>query len=458
MKSDNIIRETLNTYMHKHNLSFTQFLQISGLNAGTLSRILQGTKPISMRQLESITSAMGLPEDFLFESYVEECFAFTTSMRRIRPFIFRCAELNRVDLIERIVHRLLDDLSYTSALFEVAEDLFASEHRQAAAIIYNQVSEAERFQHSERLAICRYRLFELSLGEDLEENLRSAILFEAYVSRLDEVDQLDALKELIHVMVTAHKWKKVDEFAVEMLRIATIQYEHPSTERKPKQPFYFYILYGWLVRSTVCDEFQDFDGALRYVSQYGQGESWIREKDEEARRYIHQFAEWATANKYLYRVLSGQAEALEEYADFVASRPDEIFYALGYMVKAANRFDFDIDRILERFSAYIPSTEIEGKYGPYNNSVVKEKLAQFYGDLGVYRFKRGQGNVIKPILEGLQLSVRINSIKNIVNCLTRFEMYRERASEAEIQDFKLLSSEVNRINEKNRYLVALGYE
>ncbi|MFM9281583.1 hypothetical protein [Paenibacillus jiagnxiensis] len=55
----------------------------------------------------------------------------------------------------------MDDLSYTSVLFELAESLFVSDLRQAAAIIYTQVSEAERFQHSERLAICRYRLFDL---------------------------------------------------------------------------------------------------------------------------------------------------------------------------------------------------------------------------------------------------------------------------------------------------------
>ncbi|MFB5269522.1 transcriptional regulator [Paenibacillus enshidis] len=445
MKAANTIRETLSTYMHKHNLSFTQFSLISHVNAGTLSRILQGTKPISFRQLELITSAMELSEDFLFESYVEECFAFTPSMRRIRPFIFRCAKLHRIDLIERMVHRLLNDLSYTSVLFEVAEALFASDHRQAAGIIYTQVSEAERFQHSERLAICRYRLFELSLGNDLDANLRSAILFEPYVSRLDEADQLDALKALLHVMGTAHKWKKVDELAVDMLRIATIQYERPSTERKPKKPFYFYILYGWLYRSTVCEEFQDYEGALSYVSKYEQGELWIREDDEEARRCIHQFAEWAAANKYLYRVLSGEAAALEEYADFVASRPDEIFYALGYMVKAANRFDFDIDRILERFSAYIPSIEIEGKYGPYDNSVVKEKIPQFYSDLGVYRFKRGHGNAINFILEGLRLSVDINSVRNVVNCLTLLEMDREWTNEDAKKKFKQLSRKVNQL-------------
>ncbi|MFM9281582.1 hypothetical protein [Paenibacillus jiagnxiensis] len=265
------------------------------------------------------------------------------------------------------------------------------------------------------------------------------------MSRLDEADQLEALKDLIHVMGTAHKWKKVDELAVEMLRIATIQYERPATERKPKKPFYFYILYGWLIRSTVCEEFQDYEGALSYVSKYEQGELWIREDDEEARRHIHQFAEWAAANRYLYRVLSGEAAALEDYADFVASRPDEIFYALGYMVKAANRFDLDIDHILERFSAYIPSIEIEGRYGPYDNSIVKEKIPQFYSDLGVYRFKRGHDNAINLILEGLRLSVDINSVRNMVNCLTLLEMDREWANEDAKKKFKQLTRKVSQL-------------
>ena len=364
-----------------------------------------------------------------------------------------------MDCIERIVHRLLEDLSYTSVLFDVAEALFASDLRQAAGLIYTQVSEAERFQHSERLAICRYRLFELSLGDDLEENLRSAILFEPYVSRLDEADQLGALKELIIVMMTAHKWKKVDEFAEEMLRIATIQYERPSTERKPKRPIYFYILYAWLMRGAVCAELQDYDQALTYVSLYAHGESWIREKDKEALWYIRQFAEWATANTYLYRILSGQADALEEYADFVASRPEEIFIALGHMVRAANQFGFDIDRILERFSTYIPFQQRKGKFGEYNSSVVTEKNAQFYGDLAVYKFKRNRspGNAINLVIEGLGLSVKINSVRNMVNCLTLFEMHREWANEDAKKKFKKLSREVNQLNAEKR-MVILGYK
>ena len=70
----------------------------------------------------------------------------------------------------------------------------------AAAILYKGVCEAEKYQHSERLAMCQYRLFIIDLGEDLEENFRAATQFEIYVNRLDETNQLEALKQLMHVL------------------------------------------------------------------------------------------------------------------------------------------------------------------------------------------------------------------------------------------------------------------
>ncbi|APO48553.1 hypothetical protein BS614_30785 (plasmid) [Paenibacillus xylanexedens] len=436
-------------------MSHSRFSELAGINSGTLSRILQGSRPISVRQLDSITKAMGLAEDFLFDAYVEECFAFFVSIRRIRPFILRCAELGRLDCIERIVPHVLDNLSYAPPLFDVAEELFASKHHQAAALLYDNVSKGEKFQHSERLALCRYRLFLIGLGTDLESNYRAAMVFEDYVNRLHEADQLDALKRLIDVLVTVHKWKRVDELAEEMLRISQIQYElqHAGeSEKKPEKPIYFYILYGWLVRSAVCEEYKDYAGALRYVSLYAKAD-WIREDDEEARFLINQFVEWGKANTYLYQLWSGGADALHNYANFVADHPEEIFVALSNIVQAANQFGFDIDDILERFKAYTPFQAIEGRYGQYNKSILGEKYAQFLSDLGVYKFKKdpkNPGNAINLILEGLDFSVKINSVRNMITCMTLFEQYRDYADQEEKMKFKKLASEVHRINaEKN---------
>ncbi|WP_373865036.1 helix-turn-helix domain-containing protein [Paenibacillus amylolyticus] len=462
LESTNSIRKKLLQHMQSNHIIHSQFAEISGINSGTLSRILQGNKPISMSQLVAITAGMGLPEDFFFDDYIEECFSFLISIRRIRPFIIRCAELDRLDCVEQIVNRLLDDLSYVSVLFDIAEELFANSKRLAAGILYRSVREAEKYQHSERLALCHYRLFLIDLGEDLEENVRAATQFELYVNRLDEADQLEALKQLMHVFGMVHKWEKVDTLAKEMHRIATIQYDlqrrserSEGVQKRTERPLYYYILYAYLARSTASEECGDYKRALEFVSLYAGGESWIQEKDEEAKRILGQFSEWAVANTFLYRLMSGEVDVLHEYANYIASQEDEIFIAVWHMVQAANLYGLNIDSILERFAAYIPYQSDKTEFGEYNPTILKESYAQFLGDLAVYRFdaSKDADTAIKLVLEGLNLSIIINSSKNIITCMTLFEQYRDCADIEAKEKFKKLSSEVHRLAKKSVILL-----
>ncbi|WP_423804640.1 helix-turn-helix domain-containing protein [Paenibacillus xylanexedens] len=458
----NSIREQLTQYIDKNSMTLSRFSEVSGINTGTISRILHGNRPISVSQLIAISSGMGVAADHFFADYVEECFAYSVSMRRIRPFILRSAELNRLDCIEQILYRLLDDLDYATELFEMAEQLFEQNQRSAAALLYKSVSEVEKYQHSERLAMCQYRMFLIGQGENLEENLRMAILFEPYVDRLDEGYQLDALKHLIHVFMAVHKWDKVDNLAQEMYKLAKIFYEskHLSKRREhhhenhTERPLYTYILYAWLIRSTVYEEYGDYNKALEFVSLYAYGQGWLQEQDEESERIQQQFGEWATANTYLYRMLSGEREIVHEYADYISKYPDEIFLALRYMIQAANRFDWNIDDILDRFSEHTPLRTYKTEFGDYNKRIINESYARFLSDLGMYQLKRDRNDAMNLILEGLQMSVKINSDRNIITCMTLFEQYRDQADSEAKQKFKSLSSEVQRLNAKKNVFVA----
>ncbi|NUU75315.1 helix-turn-helix domain-containing protein [Paenibacillus xylanilyticus] len=392
MESANSIRYELMQYMKIKKFKYSQFSEIAGINSGTLSRILQGNKSISMNQLVAITAGMRLPEDYFFEDYIEECFSLVISIRRIRPFIIRCAELDRLDCVEQIVNRLLDDLAYVSVLFEIAEELYENNKRFAARVLYRSVSETEKYQHSERLALCQYRLFLIDLGENLEGNVRAATQFELYVYRLDEANQIEALKQLMHVFGMGHKWAKVDALAKEMHRIATIRYDLQcgsgrlvESQKRTEQPLYYYILYANLARSTASEECGDYERALEFVSKYAAGESWIQEKDEEARHIIKQFSEWAVANTFLYRLMSGEVGVLHEYVNYIASHEDEIFIAVRHMVQAANLYKLNIDNILERFASYIPYQSNKTEFGQYKQAILKESYAQFLSDLAVYR-------------------------------------------------------------------------
>lgn len=449
------IRDVLEEYMMSHQLNISAFSALSGVNPGTLSRILQGIKPISLRQLEAITAAMDKPADTFFDLYVEECFTFTPSMRRIRPFIMKCAELHRLDCVEQVVSRLMEDLSHGPALFEIAEMLYANRSFTAAAILYEHVANAERYQHAERLALCKYRLFSMALGSDLSTNYQAALMFEPYITRLDVQDQLEALKKLIDIMVTAHQWPRVGELARLMTDIAEIQYAHPLSQQKFVRPLYFYIMYGWLIQGTVHTENKNFEEAIRCVERY-KNLTWIREQDKEAKIRIRQFQEWAAANILLYRVLSGDREALDEYANYIEAFPKEIFYGLCHIIQATNQFDYNIDTLLIRFHEYIPLSHKDNvKWGDYDKSVMAEKTAQFYYDLSVYQLKHHPLKAVSSILKGMEISIHIVSIRIIACYMALFEYNRALASPCELQQFNNLSKEVTQINaDKKTFVLA----
>ncbi|MGG1877014.1 helix-turn-helix domain-containing protein [Paenibacillus campinasensis] len=153
------IRDHLAQYLQCNGMTINQFANRTGLNSGTISRIINHKQSISMGQLERITSGMNLPEDYFFHLYIDECLYYSaSSWRRLHPFLLRCAELGRLDCIDQAARYLLDNLSYVPKLFEVAEALYHRGSKSAAALLYELVSESEKYQHSERLALCQYRL------------------------------------------------------------------------------------------------------------------------------------------------------------------------------------------------------------------------------------------------------------------------------------------------------------
>nr|WP_151733864.1 helix-turn-helix transcriptional regulator [Paenibacillus tengchongensis] len=449
-----MIRDQLAAYLAEQCMSINQFAVRSGINSGTLSRIITGQQSIAMSHLELITEGMGKPQDFFFSLYVDECLYYSVpTWRRLRPFIMSCAALNRLDCIERIVQTLLDNLTYAPMLFDTAEELFQLGQWQAAALLYENVSASEKYQYSERLAICQYRLFKIALGEDQNKNLRAAILFECYVYKLDEMDQLDALKDLAHVFSSLHQWDKVEDISKTLHRLASLQYDLFShsgkkreEQRKTSRPLYGYILYSYLLRSLVYEDRRDYSTALYYVSKYADG-AWIKEQDQEAKETIFMFQEWATANTYLYRVLDGQKEILDEYVEYISTKDDEIFFAVYKIVESANRYRWNVDHILDRFGVNFSYQEYST---PVNQQMAADQYAVFLIEIAIYYLERNEYRGIQYLFKGLEFSCKINFKDNIIKCVNLFEQYRINASEDEIKQYKTLISEVYNNNEKKK--------
>ncbi len=374
-----------------------------------------------MGHLDKVTATLGLDKDHFYDSYVDECLhVFAPTWRRIRPFIQCCAEAGRVDCIRRLVEGLLDDLAYAPMLFELAEELFDQKYLQAAAVLYENVALSEKLQHSERLAICKFRLFTISVGDDRDDNLTLAVGFEPYIERLKGINQIEGIKQLMNLYSALEDWEKTEQLSHDLLRIASFQYEEdwqtgcPYQERNcPEYGKYIYILYAYLMQSMCYEEKGDYKSAMKMIPFYTNS-SGLRETNEAAKRMMQLFQEWGKANTYLYRVMNGQEETVKEYVNYISDKPGEIFIAVSKIVEAANLYNWNIDAILERFNEYIPYRNNRNQLDKYNKQVYDGQYEKFQNELAKYYLTRKHIERSDVSLAGTDLSATFDPERKVI--------------------------------------------
>lgn len=446
------IRTQLEVFLRENKLTLRQFAAMTGINQGSISNILNGHRFIAIGQLDEITSGMGLPEGHFYELYIEEClFRASPHWRRIGAYLDRCAQLGLLHCMKRVVNLLMDNLAYAPMLFEKGELFYGQGHYEAAKILYTGVAESEKYQHSERLALCHYRLFKLGLGEDQSANLIAALTFEPFADRLEEEHQLEAFRELINVNTSLHRFDAVDLLAEKLIRRATSQYKNQSKKSRLKEegprPLLFYILYGYLIRSSVCFERGDYEKFLYFIKMSHQVE-WLTEPNAAEIKVIAQFTEWAEGNYHLYGLMSGKQQSLYEYVEYLSSREDETFVGLCHIMIAANMHQYEVDFIINRFSNYLAYSDQKSMIGKISEQITADRYSRLLAELGTYYLRTNRIQIgLEYVLRSLSFCIKIGSDRGLIRCVGLYEQFRDYTSETMQQEYKNLIGEVHKINE-----------
>ncbi|APQ59154.1 MULTISPECIES: helix-turn-helix transcriptional regulator [Paenibacillus] len=442
MKHTPTISAEFEDYLKQNDMTLSQFAEYSGVHQRTLSNWITQHRPVSVQQLDRITVAMDLPEGYFYDLYIENYIIdLSPNFRRIEPLLYRCAELDKLDAIRRMVGHIMDNPLYATRLFDVAEALFEQGRHAAALPLYENVAEVEKYQYSERLATCQYRIFSIQVGDDQSRNLKAATLFESFVERLDEIDQLDALKDLANVFRSLRLWDRLDVTARKMRVRAEIQYtlEHQQKKRKPAElekrlsrPLFVYITYSDLLCASVYEAKGDYEQALQYTYAYTNLD-WVKETDEDTLHWIKQFQDWAEGNIYTYKLLSGDISVLNNYVEYIAASPDasekEMVTKLLNIMMAANRFQVDVDEILKQFETEIDSiTQQQPSADMYTHQVVPEQSIRFKYELAKYYLNKGNYSYgFKYLLDVLSKSLVINKEAFFISCIRLFEQFKQFA-------------------------------
>ncbi|WP_053780081.1 helix-turn-helix domain-containing protein [Paenibacillus xylanivorans] len=439
------IRFYIEYHLKDKGYKLQQFSEIADINVGTLSAIIKGTRLISMNQLDQITSAMDLAQGYFYEMYGVECFIESAPhWRRLEPFIYRCAELGKLESIRAVVSQVTDDHSYIDELFEVAEDLYKRGLKQAALILYECVSECEKYQHSERLAMCKYRIFLISMGYDQKENRRIISQFEPFIGRVDQDYQLDAIKDLANAYWGVHEWNKMFDLSQELERRADLSMKQRKKRvTKAQYPFFIYKAYANLLIANYYDYTKNYREALRYTDVY---EKIIENQAKHFVDYevIHKFREWAKFNKCLYNVMMGRKEVIPEYITYIEHSEEEILPAMVKILQSANRYQYDIDEVLIRFKAQIDAkfsdVRSQGRYTV--QSWHCRRVVLFY-ELAFYYFNKKRFELgAVSLLISFELSIFVKDDVLISKCVNLYGQFKEYLSNQVHEKYNILIDDI----------------
>ncbi|MEO2210857.1 helix-turn-helix transcriptional regulator [Paenibacillus amylolyticus] len=440
------IRVHIEKYMREQNLKLHHFSDITGINVGTLSAILKGSRPLSMNQLNQITSVMGLEKGYFYESYgVESFIESSPHWRRLEPYLYECAELGKLDCIQQVVTHVTDDRSYIEELFAMAESFYDKGFNEAALILYNCVADSEKYQHSERLALCQYRIFLLHKTLNKFINLNAAVKFEPFIEKLNEEVQLDAIKDLANLYGAINLWDKVFELAHELILRTEFQVQLQSMRRKRKPriasyPLFTYKAYANLLMANVSEERKQYMKALEYTDVYEDIMDEIENPTEEEQELIDRFKGWAEGNRYLYKILSGEFEVLNRYLDYLDVNHAEVLTALVYIIQAANQYSFNIDHALNKFQNHIDQIKAESHVqGVYNEQATNFRYIRLFYELAKYRLKQKQIELgIEHLITSLERSSSCNEDLMCIKCIDLYGKYRHFASKTQEEQYTKL--------------------
>ncbi|WP_046213476.1 helix-turn-helix domain-containing protein [Paenibacillus wulumuqiensis] len=455
------IRSIVEQEIQQKGYNLSRFSQVSGMNRGTLSLILNGnpSKLPSIPQMDKIAEALGYEQGWLYELYLEECFdREVPHWRRLKNFLYRCIQLNKEELIGKALHRLMEDCSQTAAVFDAAEEWYDAGHRQILLPFYHYVTMNEKYRHAERLAISHYRIFRLSQSENFENNLRAAITFEPYRHELPVGFRLDGLLKLANIYYNQHMWEKAEYFADELHELSTSAYDHRihmingiDEERGLQTERHLVVYYGqgYVMKGNSLFLQERYDEALEYIYKY-ENLNWFEGLGEEGRREVNKLSGFARANFLALHLLTGNNNRLSEYLDFLRNDINEVLPGLIFIVEAANKYNFIIDDIINEFLDTVTKMEeeLQTKSGYYQSDVSMERYISLYKKLAIYFFKnRSYNKAIDNVIKCMNLSVRFKSKDGLIPSISLFEMYREHAASNQLEQYIQIMREVLRIEE-----------
>ncbi|MXO80757.1 DNA-binding protein, partial [Paenibacillus sp. OT2-17] len=191
-----------------------------------------------------------------------------------------------------------------------------------------------------------------------------------------------------------------------------------------KRPLVYYYGYSHLMKGMAFQKQGKYEAARDCIEKYAEL-GWFNGLDQYGEAEVEYYRYVARANLYALDILSGHAEVLQEYIQFLRNNPEELLPGLLSIVEGASRYDYPLEAVLESFAE-----QIEGfKY--FEEPVNVSYYFRFCYQLALYYIKQQQFTVaLGYILQSLMLSdtLGMEHEHEFRKCTAIFEIFRSQAT------------------------------
>ncbi|XOK62462.1 DNA-binding protein [Paenibacillus elgii] len=319
--------------------------------------------------------------------------------------------------------------------FSVAERLFKEEKRAEAVPLYRYVIEHETYNHDPTCILCQYRLFQCLVGVSSEGNREALEHFETFYTRLPEDFRLDAILLMANVCYSLADWKKVDLYGDELHTLAQNVFNKLNNEKNVKKlqterHLVVYYGHGLRIKGYILTMQGRYEDAKKYVAEYSDL-SWFPGLDEVGKKEVEKFRTWGKGNMLILELSTGNSSVLPEFIEYLDENPNIILQGMLGAIKAANKFNFSVDEMLEKFSEKLPPINADVTY------IDGTQLFQFWYEKALYSFKRNKIVVgIDELLYALYLAHKMKYYAGFEKCTSLYREHGDYATEQQKWNYK----------------------
>ncbi|WP_174551239.1 hypothetical protein [Paenibacillus tianmuensis] len=173
-----------------------------------------------------------------------------------------------------------------------------------------------------------------------------------------------------------------------------------------------------------------YEEAKKYVAEYS-NLSWFQGLDDIGKKEVDKFRIWGKGNGLILELNTGNKSVIPEFMEYLEGNPDIILQGMLAAIESANRFNFSVDELFEKFREKLPPVNSDVTY------INGTQLFHFWYEKAVYSFKKNRLILgIEELLYALYLAHKMKYYSGFEKSVSLYREHSDYATEQQKWNYK----------------------